>query len=69
MPDVTGMPAMDALALLENMGLKVKLIGSGKVISQSIQRGIKVKKESNRSTRTIVTELKHILYKVKPETQ
>ena len=29
MPNVKGLPAMDALALLENMGLKVKLSGTG----------------------------------------
>ncbi len=44
MPDVKGLPAMDALALLENMGLKVKLSGSGIVKNQSINKGIKVKK-------------------------
>ncbi len=44
MPNVKGLPAMDAVALLENMGLKVKLSGSGVVKSQSINKGIKVKK-------------------------
>lgn len=43
MPDVTGLPAMDALALLENMGLKVKLQGVGLVKNQSISKGVKVK--------------------------
>ncbi len=43
MPDVKGMSAMDALSLLENMGLNVKLRGSGKVKSQSIPRGTKLK--------------------------
>ncbi len=43
MPDVTGLPAMDALALLENMGLKVKISGAGVVKSQSINKGTKVK--------------------------
>jgi cell division protein FtsI (penicillin-binding protein 3) len=40
-PNVKGMPGMDAIALLENMGLKVKLkkSGIGKVISQSILVG------------------------------
>jgi cell division protein FtsI (penicillin-binding protein 3) len=33
---------MDALALLENMGLKVKMQGSGTVISQSVDKGIKI---------------------------
>ncbi|MEZ4855682.1 MAG: penicillin-binding protein [Gelidibacter sp.] len=44
MPDVTGMPTMDAIALLENMGLKVKIEGVGVVKGQSIEKGIKVKK-------------------------
>ena len=44
MPNVEGMPAMDAITLLENMGMKVKLIGSGKVIKQSIAKGIKIRK-------------------------
>lgn len=44
MPSVKGLPAMDAVALLENMGLKVRLSGSGVVKSQSINKGIKVKK-------------------------
>ncbi len=43
MPDVIGLPTMDALALLENMGLKVKLEGVGTVKSQSINKGVKVK--------------------------
>lgn len=39
MPDVTGMPAMDAIALLENLQVrvKVKLNGSGVVKRQSVQ--------------------------------
>ncbi len=44
MPDVTGMPTMDALALLENMGLKVKIEGVGVVKKQSIDKGIKIKR-------------------------
>ncbi len=43
MPNVIGLPAMDALALLENMGLKVKLEGVGTVKSQSISKGTKIK--------------------------
>lgn len=43
MPNVVGLPAMDALALLENMGLKVKLLGIGVVKNQSITKGVKVK--------------------------
>jgi cell division protein FtsI (penicillin-binding protein 3) len=44
MPNVEGMPAMDAITLLENMGMKVRLIGSGNVIKQSIVKGKKIKK-------------------------
>jgi len=41
-PNLKGMPAMDALSLLENMGLKVVLKGKGSVISQSIKKGMKI---------------------------
>ncbi len=44
MPDVTGMPTMDAVALLENMGLTVKLEGVGVVKRQSIEKGNKIKR-------------------------
>ncbi|WP_299106835.1 penicillin-binding protein [uncultured Tenacibaculum sp.] len=44
MPRVLGMSGMDAIALLENMGLKVKFSGIGKVTEQSIENGVKVKK-------------------------
>lgn len=43
MPNVKGMPAMDVISLLENMGLKVEIKGSGTVKSQSIKPGTKVK--------------------------
>ena len=45
MPSVVGMPAMDAIALLENLqvDVKVKLKGSGIVKSQSIERHQKLK--------------------------
>lgn len=46
MPDVKGMGARDALYLLENMNLKVKLTGSGKVTEQSIAPGTKIVKGS-----------------------
>ncbi len=47
-PNVKGMPGMDAIALLENMGLKVKLkkSGIGKVISQSILVGQPINRNS-----------------------
>lgn len=44
MPNVIGLPTMDAIAILENMGLKVKIDGIGEVVSQSINKGIKIKK-------------------------
>ena len=43
-PNVKGMPAMDALYLLENMGLEVELQGKGKVIRQSLNAGDKLGK-------------------------
>lgn len=45
MPDVKGLPVMDALALLENMGLLVKVNGNGTVKSQSINQGAKINKK------------------------
>ncbi|WP_339888278.1 penicillin-binding protein [uncultured Flavobacterium sp.] len=39
MPNVKGMPVMDAVVLLENLGLKVKVIGRGKVVRQSVDKG------------------------------
>ncbi|OWK71725.1 penicillin-binding protein [Pedobacter sp. AJM] len=42
MPNVAGMGLKDALYLLGNAGLKTKVAGSGKVISQSIAAGPKV---------------------------
>jgi cell division protein FtsI (penicillin-binding protein 3) len=44
MPNVVGLPTMDAIAILENMGLNVKSEGVGEVVSQSVNKGIKVKK-------------------------
>ena len=38
-PEVRGMPMMDAISLLENMGLKVNYEGNGLVKSQSKKRG------------------------------
>lgn len=45
MPNLIGMPAMDAVAFLENMevNIKVKLNGSGEVKSQSVSKDIKLK--------------------------
>jgi len=43
-PNVKGMPAMDAISILENVGLKVKVEGEGKVKRQSIRRGTPIRK-------------------------
>jgi cell division protein FtsI (penicillin-binding protein 3) len=43
-PNVKGMAAMDAISLLENLGLKVQLEGKGKVIEQSLEEGEKLEK-------------------------
>lgn len=43
-PNVTGMAGMDAIALLENLGLKVRVIGNGSVSKQSIKNGEVLKK-------------------------
>ena len=38
-PNVKGMAGMDAISLLENLGLKVSFVGSGKVVGQSLKSG------------------------------
>lgn len=43
MPDVMGMPVMDALSILENLGLDVQVNGNGYVQDQSIAPGEKIK--------------------------
>jgi cell division protein FtsI (penicillin-binding protein 3) len=43
-PNVIGMTAKDAVYLLESRGLIVKLMGYGKVISQSLNAGLPVAK-------------------------
>ena len=43
-PNVIGMAGMDAVSLLENMGLKVKIVGNGTVSKQSIKSGSTFKK-------------------------
>ena len=45
-PNVKGMVGMDAISLLENLGLKVNFKGSGKVKSQSLKAGNKITKNS-----------------------
>ncbi len=42
MPNLKGMELMDALPLLENLGLKVKISGEGKIKNQSIISGEKI---------------------------
>jgi cell division protein FtsI (penicillin-binding protein 3) len=51
-PNVKGMAGMDAIALFGNLGLKVKIIGVGKVKKQSIQPGENLEKNT-----TITLEL------------
>ncbi len=45
-PNVKGMGAKDAVALLENMGLKVIVSGRGRVIEQSVNAGSRISKGS-----------------------
>lgn len=42
-PNVKGMSGMDAISLLENLGLQVEVKGNGKVKSQSVNQGTAVK--------------------------
>jgi len=51
-PNVKGMSGMDAVSLLENLGLQVRFRGSGKVKTQSIEAGEQLKKN-----KTITLEL------------
>ena len=43
-PDVSGMAGMDAVSLLENMGMRVEIKGNGAVASQSIEPGASFRK-------------------------
>ena len=43
-PNVKGMAGMDAVSLLENLGLKVQIVGNGSVLNQSVKPGEAVKK-------------------------
>jgi cell division protein FtsI (penicillin-binding protein 3) len=47
MPNLKGMPAMDAIAILENMGLNVTIIGRGIVRKQSVGSGQKVTSQTS----------------------
>lgn len=51
-PNVRGMSGMDAVSILENLGLEVEVKGNGRVKSQSISKGTDLKK-----VRKIVLEL------------
>lgn len=51
-PNLNGMEGMDAIALLENLGVKVKVSGMGRVKSQSVKAGDKMEKNQ-----TITLEL------------
>jgi len=44
MPKLIGMSGMDAVSLLENMGMKVQFTGVGRVTEQSVKNGQKVKR-------------------------
>ena len=41
-PDVIGMTAKDAVYLIENTGMNVRLIGAGKIVKQSIKPGSQI---------------------------
>lgn len=46
MPDLKNMSGMDAVSMLENMGIEVKFDGTGKVIYQSVKAGKKLDKNT-----------------------
>jgi cell division protein FtsI (penicillin-binding protein 3) len=46
LPNLKGMAGMDAIALLENWGVKVKVNGIGKVTSQSLPAGTQINKNT-----------------------
>lgn len=45
-PNLVGLPGMDAISILENMNFNVQIIGKGKVVKQSVKNGIDSKKET-----------------------
>lgn len=51
-PNVKGLSGMDAIAILENLGIEVEVIGNGKVRKQSISKGTEIK-----NVKKIVLEL------------
>lgn len=44
LPDLKGMSGMDAVSLLENLGVQVEIRGNGKVSKQSVSKGTDLKK-------------------------
>ncbi|HHC78709.1 MAG TPA: PASTA domain-containing protein [Flavobacteriia bacterium] len=46
MPNLKNMAGMDAVAILENMGMKVHFKGTGKVVAQSVKAGEKLDKNT-----------------------
>jgi len=44
MPNVKGMGLKDAVSLLENLGMKISIKGSGKIVDQSVEPGTTLKK-------------------------
>jgi len=42
-PDLEGMSGMDAVSLLENLGVEVEIRGNGKVKKQSVSKGTNLK--------------------------
>lgn len=43
LPDLRGMSGMDAISILENLGLEVEVRGNGKVRRQSVSKGTRIK--------------------------
>ena len=43
-PDLRGMSGMDAVSILENLGVEVEIRGNGKVKKQSVGKGTSLKK-------------------------
>lgn len=46
-PNVVGLTVKDAIYMLENMGMKVRFHGKGKVVSQSVAAGSRIDKRNN----------------------
>ena len=46
-PNVVGLTIKDAVYMLENLGMKVRFHGKGKVVSQSVAAGSRIDKRNN----------------------